>query len=175
MIVNRFKRVFLRLFLCGVIAFPAASFAAEFPHSCAVSGLRYSEGSVVLFSQHTAKPRLYVIHNISHYPIWLMHEKKVPSASAGWASQLLANHWSAILVTKPNFALQCRLQKKSGGMTTVPCKQVIRTCQFSEFDSKNPISGGYWVVENVLLGALEPRINARGFSLPAEAKISPAH
>src|SRR3990167_3496083 len=152
--------------LCLMIIFPVTLFATEFPHLCRVSGLRFSDKAILLFSQHTAKPRMYVIHNISRKAIWLNHEKKYPSASAGWASSLLPNHWSAILVTDRNFDLQCQFQKKSGAMRAMPCKQMIRVCQFSEFYSKNPLSGGYWVVENVPFRALLSRIDARGFSLP---------
>ncbi|OGT41519.1 MAG: hypothetical protein A3F13_03715 [Gammaproteobacteria bacterium RIFCSPHIGHO2_12_FULL_40_19] len=152
--------------LCIIAIFPITLFAAEFPNFCRVSGLRFSKASVLLFSQHTSKPRMYVIQNISHSPIWLNHEKKNPSASAGWSSRLFPDHWSAILVTDRNFDLQCQFQKKSGAMRAMPCKQMIRVCQFSEFYSKNPLSGGYWVVENVPFRALLSRIDARGFSLP---------
>ncbi len=154
--------------LCTMLLFPLTLFAAEFPHLCRVSGLRFSKESVLLFSQHTSKPRMYVIQNISHSPIWLNHEKKNPSASAGWSSRLFPNRWSAILVTDRNFDLQCEFQKKSGGMKAMPCKQRIRVCQFSEFYAKNPLSGGYWVVENVPFRALLSRIGARGFSLPGQ-------
>ena len=156
------------VWLCLMVIFPVTLLAAEFPDFCRVSGLRFSDKAILLFSQHTAKPRMYVIHNISRKPIWLNHEKNYPSASAGWASSLLPNHWSAILVTDRNFDLQCQFQKKSGGMIALPCKQVIVACQFSEFYSKNPISGGYWVVENVLFRALGSRISARGFSLSGQ-------
>ena len=158
--------------LCLMAIFPAILFAAKLPHLCRVSGLRFSDKSIVLFSQHTAKPRMYVIHNISHEAIWLNHEVKDRGVSAGWSSPLLPNHWSAILVTDRNFDLQCHFLKKSGGAITLPCKKVVTACQFSEFYSHNPISGGYWVAENVLLRALVPRISARGFVLPEQPKRS---
>jgi len=156
-----------KLFLCLLI-FPALIFASEkFPHRCRISGLHYSHESILLFSQHTAKPRLYVFNNISAHPIWLTHERKNNrGVGAGWDSPLFPKHWSAILVTRRRFNFQCHFQNKAGRLFKIPCHRVIRACQFSEFYAKNPIGGGYWVVENVLFHALEPKIRARGFWLP---------
>lgn len=153
--------------LIGLMIFPALIFSAElFPSQCRVSGLRFSHQSIFLFSQHTAKPRLYAIQNSASQPIWLTHEKKNANMSAGFASQLFPQHWSVILITRRDFDLQCSFAQKSGRIVHVPCKRVIRVCQFSEFYFKNPLSGGFWVVENVLLPKLEGGMRARGFSFP---------
>lgn len=156
------KKLLLLIFL----ALPFSIFAIEkFPHFCRVSGLHYEKKSILFFSQHTAKPRLYVIHNISTHPIWLVHDNKHQSASAGWNSQLFPKRWTAVLVTRRNFSLNCQFQKKSGAMVTLACQHVIRACQYSHFYSKNPVMGGYWVAENLPLPALETQLRARGLSL----------
>ncbi len=155
------KKIILCLSALPVIAFANTQFAKQ----CQVSGIKYSHKSVSLFSQHTAKPRLYAIENTSKHPIWLNHQRKQVGMGAGWASELFPNHWSALLVTKRVFGLQCQIAKKSGGMPSVPCKKVLHVCQFGQFDSKNPMMGGYWVVENVLFPALEPRMRKRGFKM----------
>ncbi|PIZ03935.1 MAG: hypothetical protein COY58_06720 [Gammaproteobacteria bacterium CG_4_10_14_0_8_um_filter_38_16] len=144
-----------------------ATAAEKFPAQCRVSGLRYEQANVLLFSQHTSKPRLYVMENTAHYPIWVTHEKKHnPGASAGWASQIMPMHWSSLLVTRRHFSLTCQRQAKSGRISTVSCSAVLRVCQFSQFFSKNPISGGYWVAESLPYAALEAHIRKRGFELP---------
>jgi len=147
-----------------ILFFSTSIFAAEkFPALCQISGIHFGKGAVLFYAQHTAKPRLYAIKNKSDKAIWLTHQKKNPSASAGWDTQIMPNHWSVILVTERNFDLQCHFQTKSEGMKDVPCKKFLNVCQFNDFSSKHPIEGGYWVVENVLFPALEPRMHARGF------------
>lgn len=140
-------------------------FAAEqFPSRCRISGLMFSSGQIVLFAQHTAKPRLYAIHNISNNKLWLTHEVQNPSASAGWASQLFPNRWSAILIMRHRFNLICQMQQKSGAMKRVPCHQVISACQFSSVYSKHPVDASFWVVENVPFKTLALHIHRRGLS-----------
>lgn|SRR3990167_806921 len=152
-----------KIFFTIILIFSSSVFSATlFPKACQVSGLRYHHDAVILFSQHTAKPRLYAIHNISKYPLWITHVVKNPSASAGWASALSPGHWSAILITEHEFNLVCQLQKKTGSMKNIPCSQVIRLCQFSVVNPAHPVDGSYWVVENVALHALVPKIRSRG-------------
>jgi len=158
------------LFVLSVL--PITVFAAQkFPSQCRVSGLKYTHDDIALFSQHTANPRLYVLENTGKHPIWLNHDDNKGGVGAGWASQLFPQHWSALLVTKHNFDLTCHWQNKAGHMEKLPCHSIVRVCQFSEFDSKNPVGGGYWVTENVPYHALESRIRARGFSLPVKKSI----
>ncbi|MCX7125459.1 MAG: hypothetical protein NTU49_06895, partial [Gammaproteobacteria bacterium] len=86
-----------KIILLISILFSTSLFAiTKFPNQCRISGVRFLKESVSLFSQHTAKPRLYAIENTGKKAIWLTHNAKNPSASAGWASQLMPNHWSAI-------------------------------------------------------------------------------
>ena len=147
-----------------MVFFSTSIFAIEkFPTFCQISGIHFGKDGVLLYAQHTAKPRLYAIKNKSHKAIWLTHQKKNPSASAGWDSQLMPNHWSVILLTDRNFDLQCHFQSKTGRMKAVSCVNFLSVCQFNDFSSKHPIDGGYWVVENVLFSALTPRMHARGF------------
>ncbi|GEM_PF-6490292 len=158
-----FMKKIVAVMLMSVIS--TAVFATQsFPAQCKVSGLRYEHAKIILFSQHTAKPRLYAIQNISKKSIWIIHESS-RGMSAGWDSQLSSQHWAALLMTHPNFEFNCRLSSKSGRTKKVPCKQVMRVCQFSQLYSKNPISAGYWVGENLTLKALMTRIRARGFEV----------
>ena len=136
----------------------------QLPPQCRVSGLQFTQKTVSLFSQHTAKPRLYAIENIGKKPIWITHTVKNPSASAGWSSQLMPHHWSVLLVTQRNFDLGCRWQSKSGKMQAVSCQSFLHICQYSDFKSAYPIDAGYWAVENVLFSQLSQRLNARGIA-----------
>lgn len=153
------------LSLVVTLLFSAITFATEtFPAQCKVSGLRYHNSNIILFSQHTAKPRLYAIQNTSKKAVWMSHESAA-GMGAGWDSQLSSQHWAALLMMHRTFEFSCRLSSKDGRMKKVPCKQVLRVCQFSHFYSKNPISAGYWVGENLTLKALMTRIRARGFEV----------
>lgn len=146
-------------------AISTAVFAVHsFPAQCKVSGLRYDHANIILFSQHTAKPRLYAIQNSSKKTIWITHESN-RGMSAGWDSQLSSQRWAALLMMHPNFKFGCRLSNKTGRMKKVPCESVLHVCQFSQLYSKNPISAGYWVGENLSLKELMTRIHARGFEV----------
>lgn len=159
--VVKMKRRILLLVLFLVC--PTVLLAFErFPGQCKVSGLRYRYGKVTFYAQHTAKPRLYAIQNIGNHPLWLSYQANGSGMSAGWDSKILPKHWSAILVTHPIFTFGCRFLLKSGKMNKTPCSKVLRICQFSHFYANDPISGGYWVGENLSLNALLVRIQGRG-------------
>lgn len=151
--------------LVSLIVVSAAAAKSIFPLQCKVSGLQYKNSKVILFAQHTTKPRLYAIQNNSKNVVWLSHERGNRGVGAGWDSRLNSQHWSALLMTRPKFDLTCHIQKPKSRMKAVPCKQVLRICQFSWLYSKNPLSGGYWVGENLPLPDLMKRIRERRFEV----------
>ena len=155
------------IILSLVTLFSMTSFAAEkFSDQCRNSGISFEQNDVSFFSQHTAKPRLYAITNHFFHPIWLTNSEKSAGVGAGWDSQLSPHQWSVLLVTQKNFSLKCHWQKKPGVISNIPCDKVITVCQFSDFTVNHPVSGGYWVTENILFSQLIPRIQKRGFAIP---------
>ena len=155
------KKTLISCLVTILISETAVQAALTFPSQCKVSGLRYDQGQLVLFAQHTAKPRLYAIQNRSKYALWVVHTGE--GMSAGWDTQFSSNHWSSILITRPMLALSCHLSLKNDKLKTVPCQSVLRVCQFSQWYAKHPISGGYWVAENLPLPKMMSHMHARGF------------
>jgi hypothetical protein len=155
----------ITIFLTSLFFVPVFAQTPALPSQCKVSGLHYEKNQVVFFKQHTAKPRLYMIQNISKNTVWLTHDNGGRGMGAGWDSQITSQHWSALLMTKPNFKLSCHVQAKNGRIKKIVCQKAIRVCQFSWLYSKNPVSGGYWVGENLTLPNLMGRIHERGFEV----------
>ncbi|MCX7120575.1 MAG: hypothetical protein NTZ67_02180 [Gammaproteobacteria bacterium] len=154
-----------KIYFFAMLIFSVPIFAAEqFPPACQISGIHFGRGAVLLYAQHTAKPRLYAIQNKGTVPVWLSHQKKKPGMSAGWDSQLKPNQWSVILLTERNFDLQCHFQTKAGAVIEIPCIAHLSVCQFNDFTAKRPIDGGYWVTEDAPLADLKSRMDARGFT-----------
>ena len=157
------KKILLSIVILLLISTSALTKTTSFPQQCKVSGLRYDKDQLVLFAQHTAKPRLYAIHNISRDALWIVHEGNGSGMQAGWDSTLSAHHWSAILMMHRVFNFQCKAILKNQSMKTVSCQSVLRVCQFSSWYAKHPMSGGYWVAENLPLPTLMHHLHARGF------------
>lgn len=155
----------ISIFLAGLFFVSVVAAKSFFPPQCKISGLHFKKNNIDFFAQHTAKPRLYAIQNISKGVVWLTHDSGGRGMGAGWDSQITSQQWSALLMTKPHFNFSCHFQKKDGGMKIVPCQQVLRVCQFSWLYAKNPISGGYWVGEDLTLPNLMQRIRERGFEV----------
>lgn len=157
------KKTVLFIVILFLASTSALTKTTSLPLQCKASGLRYDKDQVVLFAQHTAKPRLYVIHNISHDALWLVHEGDGRGMQAGWDTKLSAHHWSAFLTMDRFFAFNCQVILKNDKIKTVPCQSVLRVCQFSQWYAKQPIGGGYWVSENLPLPKLMHHMRARGF------------
>ena len=111
------------------------------------------------------KSKLVFIHNLSKTDLWITHPVTDPSASAGWASRLQADKWSALAVDKPDFVIQC-IESKPGHEQQVPCEGAIAVCQWRGVKIPNSAAGTFWVDEDKSLGELTAAIGARGFVLP---------
>jgi len=133
----------MMIFLCGL--FSAVVFTNIFANNCIPVDLAYTK-NVVLLNTRVAKSAVYVLSNTSLKPLWLNHEKQNPGAGAGFASQLFPKKWSALLITQKAFSVSCQVSTP-GGMTAVPCRSVLKICQFQGLHLTK--SGDYWVAESV--------------------------
>lgn len=139
---------------------------SDFPKGCAEQGITYKESDIVLNIGSESKQSLYLFHNISDKSFWLNHPiGKDPGASAGWASEIGAENWSALTISSgtDNFALNCSLIG-DGGVKYINCMDVLKSCKVenAEFASEN--TGSYWVAENMPLQKLLDAIKNRGVS-----------
>jgi hypothetical protein len=111
------------------------------------------------------KNKLVFIHNLTKFDLWITHPVTEPSASAGWASRLQADNWSALAVDKPSFILNC-IESKPGHEQQVPCEGTIAVCQWRGAKMPGNEKGTFWAAEDKSLSALTAAIGARGFVLP---------
>ena len=111
------------------------------------------------------KSKLVFIHNLTKSDLWITHPVTNPSASAGWASRLQADNWSALAVDKGSFVLNC-IESKPGHEQQVPCEGAIAVCQWRGMKIPGNEQGTFWAAEDKSLSALTAAIGARGFVLP---------
>jgi len=88
--------------------------------------------------------KIYLIHNISAKSIWVDHPSKKQSASAGWASFITPGNWSALLIDKKNFIINCS-QIKPGEVVDLNCNNTIAVYLYPMPTQKK---GTYWLVED---------------------------
>ena len=110
------------------------------------------------------KPKLIFIHNTSSENLWITHPVVEPSASAGWNSQLQAGNWSALVVNKGPFALNC-IESRPGHEQQVPCEGVMALCQWKQVKFPKESKTTFWAGENKTVPALKTALGERGFVL----------
>lgn len=148
-----------KLSLISLLLLSHSLFAAvAFPPACrGVSGIAEQWG----FKGKTQQ--LYLVTNTSKHTIWLTHTKQDPGASAGWASQLAPNQWSALAMDRAGFAFDCT-ESKPGHEQRVTCQEVLAACQQNATFPKK-LSGAFWVAENLPLDQLLSSVEQRGIIL----------
>lgn len=107
---------------------------------------------------------LYFFKNRTTQSVWLDHPVSHPSLSAGWSSYLRPNRWSAILLTKKNFELQCAAIHP-GQVEYYDCKKVIYTCVPESILMNIKRKGSYWIVEDQPWNEFIQLLQKRGIHL----------
>lgn len=138
----------------------ATSLFAEstFPNGC--HAVTVQGDSVTLDS----KIKLVFIHNLTNADLWVTHPVTDPGASAGWASRLQANNWSALAVAKLPFILNC-IESKPGHEQQVPCEGAIAVCQWPKVLIPENEQGTFWAGEDKSLQVLTAELGTRGIQL----------
>ena len=121
-------------------------------------------GQSVLLS--SKKPVMIMIHNLSEADLWITHPVSDPGASAGGTSSLTAGKWSALVVNKESYALNC-IESKPGHEQQIPCEGMLAVCKWSAVKIKSQQGGTYWAGENMNWSDLTTYLGGRGFSLPS--------
>jgi hypothetical protein len=142
------------LYACLAWSLPAL------PKDCQLVKLKGSQ-----FILPAKKANLFLIYNQSNQNLWLTHPTKQAGASAGWASQLAPENWSAIKI-EDDFELAC-IESSPGHEQRVSCQKAVVICQFKKLFVPKEAVGAFWVGENLPMDVLLTHIAERGFKLSA--------
>ncbi len=146
----------ISIFLCGLLLSYSVYSGAELPKGCKPLMV---QGESVMIKGKDAK--IILIHNVAQSDLWITHPVAEPSASAGWTSRLQADHWSALFVAKPPFALNC-IESRPGHEQQIPCEGAIIVCAWSKVAHGEKNQATFWAAENMPLGALTTALGTRG-------------
>lgn len=146
--------------ICLLLLSTLAKAESTLPQGC--QAIAVQGESVALKAK---KAKLFFIHNITGYDLWITHPVTNPSASAGWSSRLQSENWSALVIDKGPFDITC-IESRPGHEQQIPCEGAIAVCQWT--GGKIPASkgGDFWASEDLSLSALISAIGGRGFVLP---------
>ncbi len=140
---------FLTILCCFLFSTGAAQSATKNPHSnlqCPTTQAQFSNNNLILNTGAATAPAIFVLHNVSHQTIWINHESD-QGMSAGWSSSIKPKHWSAIQLTKTNFALQCA----DTNFKPLDCTHILQACNLIHPPAISASAGSYWLAENKTL------------------------
>lgn len=152
--------------ILGLSLMMIAGVALAVPKNCSTTHISYDQNNIILSSgQTTSSEQLFLLQNISQQSLGLNHTKQNPGASAGWASQIQAGHWSALVLPAGNksFALSCTHLKSPN--QNVSCKKRLTACEMTRVGFPKNSSGGYWAAEDLSFSKLKQHLQQRGFQL----------
>lgn len=136
----------------------------NFPVAC--NPVAVQKESVML---ETKQPQVVLIHNSSASDLWITHPVDDPGASAGWSSHLEAGNWSALVVDKKSFELNC-IESKPGHEQQVPCAGMVAICEWPTVKIPADVTGSFWAGENMSLQSLTAQLGGHGYVLPVLKK-----
>ena len=137
------------------------AWAASSTLSCVPLSLKAQNKTITLpgvEDPHTTQ--IYFLQNISQQSLWIDHPTAGKSVSAGWSSYLHPQKWSAILINRKNFVLNCAVIQP-GKVDYLNCAKSVKVCVASKTVFHSKRKGSYWLAEDKewteLLVALEKR------------------
>lgn len=157
------KKILVASFLLFSSQWLWAANAVNFPAGCKPVNFQFKKQLLQLNTQAVKTPQVFLFQNISGNDFWFNHPVKYASASAGWNSFIHANHWTAFLVTQPNFAISCS-QMVPGSVQPLSCQKVIQVCALQNVKNNAKLNGNFWLAEDQPLDALLAKIKKRGIS-----------
>lgn len=133
----------LAFFLSGM----HLAFAKEFP--CTPAAFVVQNNNLILPGvSKKSRVQTYFFQNKSTQGIWIDHpQEKNPGMSAGWASYIRPNNWSALVINKSNFALSCA-SIQPGKVVYLNCSKVIGVCTPQHIMLTKKVTGNFWLTED---------------------------
>jgi hypothetical protein len=151
---------------------PEKQAAPEPIYTCEAKNYNFVGQNIVLNTEKKeSDQQLFFIQNISPQDIWINHTPTHASAgaSAGWSSQLLKDHWSAMALNQKEISFQCMRSHEKGDLKPVSCKMVLRICRATSPTFGKGTVGSYWIIENQnSLKDLLNQLQQRGINLAAQ-------
>jgi hypothetical protein len=123
------------------------------------------KGESVILKPKNAK--LFAIHNLSVSTLWMTHPVSDPGGSGGWTSQLQTGNWSAIVIDRSPFKLNC-VESMPGHEQQISCQGTIAVCEWTKVKIPVNLPGSFWASEDLSLSALKENLHSRGFILPKD-------
>jgi hypothetical protein len=146
------------LLIIGLLLTKLAIAAPMLPKHCSAIAVQGE-----LLKLQSKKRTLVFIHNTTTMDLWITHLAEKAEVPGDWTSKLQANHWSAIVVPKGSFSLQC-IESRPGHEQQVPCEGVIGACRWKK--AKIPPGNEAVIGEDMGLAALEAVIGGKAVVLP---------
>lgn len=136
------------------------------PLGCANTNISFSDNDIILGKGVSKDSHVYLLYNKSKTKFVLNHVERPGTAAAGWGSEIEPNHWSAIMLTEPNFNMTCT--EYDGAFTKIlNCADVLKACQLDpKYNGGFVEQGSYWITEDKPFRDLYPSIRARGLRTP---------
>lgn len=153
----------LCVFILYAVVISTHSYAASFKETnqlsqiCPQTDATFPEGAVAFKGE---QPTVYLLQNKSDHDLWLVHDVQDPGASAGWTSLLKVQQFSAIMVDRKQFSLQC-VEKKPGAQQYVSCQAVLYVCTWPDPELNHAKKGTYWIAEDMPFSDLKMTIKNR--------------
>ena len=147
-------------FLCFLLCSAYVSAESILPVGCQAVAV---QGELVTLQ--AKKDSLVFIHNLTATDLWITHPVQNPGASAGWTTRLRGGNWSALMLNKGPFILNC-IESRPGHEQQIPCEGTIAVCKWKGKGVKIPDHDKgttFWVAEDMSLAALTAAVGARGF------------
>lgn len=132
--------------ILAILAGNTASAAETF--ACSPAVVKTENKNIILPGPNDPKEtKIYFFNNISQESLWLDHPVPHASASAGWSSYLRPSNWSAILVNRKDFVINCAVIKP-GKVDYKDCGKAITICSPKTSTLGSKRKGSYWIVED---------------------------
>ena len=127
-------------------------------------GIQTTYDQIILNATQSAEnSAVYMLQNTSDQSIYVNHPADHPgTASAGWASRLDPNQWSALALDRENFAITCHAILNQGKIQDVPCANVLNV---KRIKASTNTSGSYWIAENMPYKKVLQVMGSRGFKI----------
>lgn len=147
--------------LCAIVLSLQALGATELPKGCKPIAVQKETLTI-----NTKKPRLIFIHNTTENDLWITHQVADSGANTGSSSRIQANNWSALVVSKGPYTMEC-IESKPGHEQQIPCLGSVVLCQYKKTKMPPSRQPDYWAAEDMSLRALTSAVGGKGFEIPS--------
>lgn len=130
--------------------------------SCETTPFKIEKNTIILREPAKTDPGLYFLKNKYDQSIWIDRvNTQNRGMSAGFASYLRPNHWSALISSKPTLIINCAIMTP-GKVTPINCDKVLTVCAAVKWTLQKSPKGTYWLGEDKEWDELAKLLEKRG-------------